>query len=377
MYASHESEEKQLPVVESIVVFLATLFFYVCIGQSCFFGEAGPGYLENMLAGSPGNRGDGIYQAFLVSIHSWGLGYSPFETARYVSALCMALAVTFFHASSIVLGTSFKDRLVLSALVAGTPGILFFSSVIEAHAFFLAFAAFAFLTGALLVKYPTRSMAMIFGLTMALCAAVDPLGALLPLLYLPWFLGNCKKVWGKACARWSLAGLALCVHLNLIFLTSIGIGLQFGAGLLPKEPVADFLVQDFALQELLLPFFPIVRAILMVSMRPSTFKRSSWLLLILLPLLVYSFHRSGGVPSRGAMLLPFVFPAVSMLREFLPRMILSSLVVVSTFVGVLQVVQHDYHEGDRAGHRIEHASVQRRQEITPRVVVTKTSRNEG
>ena len=116
-------------------------------------------------------------------------GVSPFVAGGVLSAVATAIGAGLTHAASRVLGLNRADALLVAALTACTPAVMFYASVVELHGVFYAFAALGALRASHLIATPTVANAVLLGLATALAYCFHSTGHLLPLLFAAMFWG--------------------------------------------------------------------------------------------------------------------------------------------------------------------------------------------
>jgi hypothetical protein len=340
---------------QSLVAFFASFavafLIHALLRQDCFYRHDGWGFFAAI------EQGHGFASAhafYLPMARLWcamlaPLGVGSFVALGLFSAFGTAVAVAIHVLSLQRLGR--KDW-ILSALWVGLcPAVLFFSTVVEVHGVFLAFASLSFYLCVRLVKKPGLLLSAAFGTSMALAAAVHASGALLPLLYLPWYGRRVRTARLAPILIGSTVVLAggIAWLLPAIFLP--GTGSATGSVL---GSIQDLVAQKHRLgpviwTEWLWPFFPTSLVLVLALAWQKCRIDAALLLVILLPYVLVCTLLLQEAPEIGAYILPWIFPAsVFCLERIGPRWS-RVLVLLAALLGIWGVASHESARGvDRA-----------------------------
>lgn len=194
---------------------IATLSFvvYLALGQGVLYGD-GAEFMVLLHSGSPGHKNHLAYIPLLRLAAQLGapLGISAFVAARLCSQLGAALGVALLHLASCRLGLPRAQATWLTVLIASSPSLLFFASVVEVHAPYFACLGAAWLVTAHAARTPTAASGALLGASTALAYFGHASGLVLPgpLLLATWHLSG-----RPLRTLWPLATACAAVHLLL------------------------------------------------------------------------------------------------------------------------------------------------------------------
>ncbi|HLU39818.1 MAG TPA: glycosyltransferase family 39 protein, partial [Planctomycetota bacterium] len=169
-------------------VVLALLAFAVgrLLAQDTFYGPDGRMLIKMTMSGLVAHPLHWFAPQFLRASHAaiaW-TGGSWYEAGLLLSQVGFAFAAFAWHRAAAVLGVPRGRAAVVVALCATAPAILFFTSVVELHAPFLAFAAGACWAAARLATRPTPGAGVLFGVVTGVALGAHATAHLL----VPWLL---------------------------------------------------------------------------------------------------------------------------------------------------------------------------------------------
>jgi hypothetical protein len=336
------------PRRDSLALGVLAAVAYLLLAQQTLYGDAVR--LLNDAAAGLGHDKHFAYQPLLAAMRaaSEPLGFSLFESARLLSAIGAAIGVGSIHAAFRRLRFTRFAALLATALVAATPSLVFFATVVELHGPFFAFAGLAAWTTARLIERPAASRAIALGAATALAYAAHATAGILPIPLLLAFLA----VDSRRARAVRLAALALGVHAALIVAallalrllgaeTSAGAQLhqilEFGAHFL-QRPID---VLHSAWLDWLAPCAPLSVAWLAGFAHRELRPLATALLVALLPYVAMTFVLCGPNPEHGAYQLPLLWPAAWITVRALPRGVAAALLVVAAALAVGKVKAHD------------------------------------
>jgi hypothetical protein len=279
-------------------------------------------------------------------------GMTLYQAAQLASMIPSALGILLVHASCRRLRLARGDALALTALVAASPPVVYFATLVEVHGFFFAFAGLSFLATAHLLATMSAAAAVLLGLAMAAAYCAHGTGALLPgvlgptLLALAWQRGSLpdRGAWLRALGLLALAGIVLAAGIATAGATvrraapagaHEGLGfLLYRAGLIENLPAA---LAGVTANEWLWPYLPLSVLWLIGFAR----RRARPLALAaLLSLAVYLAAATAllGAPDsqieNGAYLLPLVWTVALVCRAALARWIVIAVACLCLGMGV-------------------------------------------
>jgi hypothetical protein len=316
-------------LLEALAVTLTALGVYVALGQDVFWKGDAQQFVLAIQRGDTTMRAHVLYLPLLSAACGLlaPLELGGFRAAVVVSALGASVAAGILTIALAVLGIERRSRLLGALLVALTPGVVFFATVVEIHGMYLAFATLSFLLTAWLERGVTPVKVVLLALSMVLATGVHATGVLLPVVLLTFFLARR----GRIARRDLVAALAVGVlHFGLV----LGLGWWAGTG----ENLSIYvrtdrwhLIPSVLLFEWLLPLAPLsVLGLIGLAWRPA---RSDSVALALgaVPLLGVSWRLVAGDPELGAYLLPCLLPAAAIAaRHLSPRLLGIACVLAGT-----------------------------------------------
>lgn len=339
-------------VLDSVAVALTCFAVYVALGQRT---PSGVDFWADLRWLSAGHIQSPIHLLYLPMAHAAAqvgesLGLSLHDAVRLLSAVGGAVGVAFCHAAARVTGLGRAESFAVALLVGAAPGVLFYSTVVERHAPFFAFAGLAFWCGAHWLSRPTWWRGALLGLAVGLAYAAHSTGALLPAILAP-MLVFCRREPALGRRVGAVVALAAASAVALWLVGRVGrwtgwISLEGGnfAFLLQHAERSMGMLGALPLhvaQELLLPLAPVCLLWLAVLRSAGGRNHAAALAVGLLVYLGLSFAILGDYDERGAYLLPLVWPmALATLRGVGLRLALGA-GVVALALSVGQVLLHD------------------------------------
>lgn len=340
---------------DSLVVFAACAAVFVLLGQRTIYGVdpwmdlrwvthgqiRSPTHLLYLpLAYGAGRLGDAV-------------GLSLHDAVRLLSAVGAAVGIAWMHAASRVLGVRRGQAAWCAAMIAATPGVLFYATVVERHAPFLGFAGFAVWCWARWVVRPQSLAAgAVFAVSVGLAYAAHSTGVLLLGLLLPLALVE-RRARALCLGKRAFVGTVL-VSVGAVWLSGkIGVWLGLitvdgGNFAFLLQHAAAALGDPMALpvafyQEYLLPLAAL--SIVWPFWMPggATDRRLRRLCLATCGVGVYfgfSFLILGGYEERGAYVLPLAWPLAHFVSQA-ARPVRIAVSVVSATLALVVVWQHD------------------------------------
>jgi len=299
------------------VLSLLALLLFVLLRQHTFYGPDGRAMLKMTMGGMQAHPLHPFYVPLLRASHALvgSLGGSWYQAGVLLSQVGAALAVITWHRAAARLGATRAQAAAVAVLGATAPAVLFFASVVELHAPFLAFAGFSTLAAARLAKTGTPGSAVGLGVATGLAVGAHATAHLLPLWLLPLVLAEAPG-WSAA-RRAGLLGSALVVHAGVSLALPLLLRLC-GVDWHPASSggfLADAAARDLQLawvpnqvwRDWLLPFAPLsVSALLSIPRRPG---RGLVLLLGVAASLAATFVLMAPTTENGAYLVPLAWPA--------------------------------------------------------------------
>lgn len=359
---------------DSLGLAIATLLLALVLAQRALHGLDAHHFIAQLR-----DHTSQIYshRLFLPLMHGWHrvltrLGSSPFASLQLASAVGTAWWTLAVHRASVHLGCDRRTAVMVAALAATTPGVVFFATVVEIHGVFLAFAGSAFWGWAHAVRAPRGSRFALLGVLTALAAGVHTSGHfllwLLPALTFGLHRHNATVARGADSEPWPtapawrlwLATLAAHATTTLIVasmcptphgfpesLTDVGQNVRTVLTYLEPRLAAPWRETLLLLwNEWLQPFCPLSYLAL-----AGLAARARWLavgvLAGILPLvaLVWALLTSDA-SERGAYLLPFACSGALLACAWLPRWAQAAALVLSLALAIGQVLAHDRHVDD-------------------------------
>jgi hypothetical protein len=277
------------------------------------------------------------------------MGFTLFECATLVSAVSGATGVAFVCATVQRLPVDSANDLRVAALVATTPAVAFYSTVVEFHSLFFACAGYAYLEAARLIARPGPARAARLGLATALATLAHASGHLLLLNILPVVYVLARERGATRRPRpWIVIGLvtfavhaaAFTVAETLVRLASANLSSEVASVRLQRafgnfglsEIPSDFLI------EYLLPFFPLsilaVAALGWARLRPLALSYlASALPYVCLAIVMGNEH--------GAYALPISIPASLLACRIRSKLVFPLVLIASASYGIYAIRAYD------------------------------------
>ncbi len=345
------SSPSPLRALDTFAVFVACLLLYLALGQETFYRSDGRHALKLLLSGLPAHPNHFFYLPALRGAHALGgATFSLYQCALFVSQAGCAVGVALFHRASLSLGLSRGGALLVAALVATTPGVVFFASVVELHGLFLAFAGVAAWSAARFAARPGWRTAVVFGVATGLAVGAHATGHLLPLAFLPLAFRDAQRPVlpvAIVCAAHAATALLLPSALR-----ALGVPVHGGAALtfilttfaqhgLPLDAIPSLLWCDW-----IAPFAPL--ALLPWFAWRRARNETIGLGVGLVGYLGATMMLLGSVSENGAYVLPLVWPAALLSVRALRPWLCVAAAVVGLGLGVRWVAVHEDSEFSRA-----------------------------
>ena len=156
----------------------AALIVYVLLLQDRFVNEDAYTFLNTIGQGMKASSLHPLYgpvATIIADVLGW-LGFSLYRSLQLASTVGVVVAVWFFHASTFYLGMSRERRNLAAGLVAATPGVVFFATVLEIPGLFLGFAAVAWWLAARYAQQPTLGRGILVGIASAVTSMMHQTG---------------------------------------------------------------------------------------------------------------------------------------------------------------------------------------------------------
>ncbi|MEZ5963150.1 MAG: hypothetical protein R3F56_04810 [Planctomycetota bacterium] len=159
----------------------ASLSLYVAFGQGVLYGDAAE-FMVLLHDGAVGHKNHLAYLPLLRLCAALGgpFGLSPFECARACSQAGAALGVGLHYLASRRFGLRCAEASWVTGLVATTPSLVFFATVVEVHAPYFAFLGLAWLAAAHLARQPSTRSGALLGAACGLAYFGHASGLVLP-----------------------------------------------------------------------------------------------------------------------------------------------------------------------------------------------------
>jgi len=343
----------------------AALVLYLLLAQSTLWGD-GAWILLRIRAGDAlGLRTHFLYAPLVALLARAGapLGLSLHDAAVATSAFGAAAGVLFAQRAAALVTRDRRQALAVALLVAVTPGVLFFATVVELHGLFLGLASLALWRTARVLREPTRRGAALLGAATALATLAHASGHLLPLACLLLLAALAPEHGPRRGAGLGgrRLGLLAAWTLSVHALATVGVSaLLRGLGLgrvtplqLPRRLASAAAQFDRGLDwvlpaleaEYLLPLFPLSLVALAGVLRPATRRLGLAYLALLAPYLALGYAVGG---EQGAYLLPLAWPAALLAVRLLGPRALATAALVACALGVGGVLAHDEPQRGRA-----------------------------
>ncbi|MGE0144050.1 MAG: hypothetical protein AB7T19_12265, partial [Planctomycetota bacterium] len=344
------------PRLDALAIAGATLAVYISIAPRILYGPDAFTFFQMAQQGNAVHWMHVLYVPIL-RLAGWlggTLHVDPLAAFAGASAVGSAIGVFFCHRAAALLGSSRAQAALCAALVATTPGVVFFGAVLEVQGVFFGFAALAWWTGARFVRAASTARVIEIGLATGTAALVHSSGQLLTVAVASIALSRLPRgtlTLSKAIrfgVVGSLAHLAPAAILHLVAKIDVFQSLSNSANFVSNSSTgAGGLEHLWAIfrTEWLYSFAPLcvlvyfaarrreLRATLVAMHVPfATYLFVSW------ALLGYTFGVHG--IEHGAYFLPLAFPLAWLSAHALPGWAAIACVVVGLAVGLA----HLHHE---------------------------------
>ncbi|MAE75432.1 MAG: hypothetical protein CMJ85_01025 [Planctomycetes bacterium] len=360
-----------LGVVGAAALASGLLAVYLVLGQSTFYRTDGFQLVFLYLERHAWARGDHplyltVAGPFVEALRDTGLG--SHRLATVFSALCTSLAtcIVWLHARYARLTRAATVRWML--LVGLCPAVLLFATVVEFHAFFLPFAALAFLVAEVLLRQRggrALLVAVVLALVTFMASLAHGTGNLLVPLLGAWIMGRSDP--GLRKHRFALLCAFAAAHTVFLFLGRplflCWIGDPPGSGLVAwlqqwfdAEGWAERVVH-LALWEVLVPFLPLSLIVLLPFVRKHRW-HTGWAIAGFVPygLLCVLVLRDPEIDEpmweHGSYLLPLAIPAGWIVVHSLGHLshrAWAGVLALSLVASVTFTLQHDTRPGEEWG----------------------------
>ncbi len=349
MAGGREGDRPRAPRRDGVLLALLAFLLFAALAQHTFYGPDGRIILKMTMSGMVAHPLHLLYVPMLRASHAvvslWGGSW--FMAGTLLSQVGAALGVFFWHRACARLGLTRGQAALVVALCATAPAVLFFASVVELHAPFLAFAGLSCYLAARLVTRATVAGAVCLGLSTGLAFGAHATGHLL-LMWLPLLvLAEARSL---RLGRWLwLVAVAVVVHavvaLGLVdLMRTLGANVHAGAAAHHLfESNAGRLSFEALLAQVwadgLRPFAPMSFAVWF-----GLHRRWRLGLAFLVGCLAYgaaTFVLMAPATENGAYLVPLVWPAALLVVGTLPRSVAWLLVLGGLALGGRWIAQHD------------------------------------
>jgi len=168
-------------LVTAAVFTAGSLALYLALGQGVLYGD-GAEFMLLLHDHAAGHKNHLTYLPLLRAAAVVGapFGCSAFASARACSQVGAALGVGLCHLAARRFGLGRSGAAWLTALIATTPSLVFFATVVEVHAPYFACLGLAWFATANLVRRPTAAAGAGLGLACGLAYLAHASGLVLP-----------------------------------------------------------------------------------------------------------------------------------------------------------------------------------------------------
>ena len=348
--------ERMLEQRDAILVAAGAGLLFMVFAQRAFHGADALGFLRALAVGDLRHPHHPLYVPLLAgssSMLGW-FGVSSYRAAVFASGLGAAIGCGCAYLAARTSGSTPLRAVATAALVAATPAVLFFATVVEVPGVLLGFAGIGWLLAARLAAAAPgaqRLLVAALGASTAVAAAVHATGHLLPCWLLPWALRARRRR-----DALGLAGVGLAAHvlLTLFFTSGLhALGWPIAAGEqgafvwehLRQVPRFDLLLQ-VVWNEWLHAFLPISVLVLAGAWRSELRAHLRLFGAALLVHLLVTFVLVRDANERGAYLVPLVLPCAWLCARALAPALLGLALVIGATCAVWQVAAHDVVRGE-------------------------------
>jgi hypothetical protein len=365
----------RIVALEGVLIGVLALLAYAVLGQRTHYEYDGIEALAaNARAALHGRaHGEHPYYTFFpwllaTAIDSArSLGGSRYDGGLWLSAVGSAVGAAMFHLAGAWLGLAPTARRIAGAVVALTPGIVFFATVVEVHGSFLPFAALALLTMVAQVRSPSASWVALSAAALFLAYLAHPSGALMGCLFPAlWWIGRAvgtvddARSFRRALLGFAVVGVVLGAVVFVfprLEVTPRADGLeaigQAVGGWSGEHETGLLRSLEIAWSEILLPFAPasFLAILLAFGARERAIRCAA--LWCLASALVYAFVCWLILPNyseHGAYALPLGVPLALLAAVAIGRRVLLGIALVlgAAAVSLVEVRGHDDPEPARA-----------------------------
>lgn len=350
MAAGEEGPRPAAPLADAVWLAVAAFVVSRLLAQDTFYGPDGRIILKMTMSGLVAHPHHFFYVPMLRASHVLVAagGGSWYDAGLLLSQMGVALAAFAWHRAGARLGLPRGPAAVLVGLCLTAPAILFFASVIELHAPFLAFAGLATYAAARLADRPSLPGACGLGLTSGLAVGAHATGHLLWLWLAP--MACCMVRQRQAPRRWlwllAAAGVAHAATALSLAPVLRGLGADVRGGAAAARLMHQGLSSEVlrwlpaqAWHDWLRPFAPLSVVALLALRRGRCL--GVVLLLGLAASLAVTLLLMAPTTENGAYLVPLVWPAALLVVRTLPRWWWWTTMAVGTLLGVRWIAAHD------------------------------------
>ncbi len=333
--------------LDGILLSAIALIAYLLLLQESFVNEDARAFVQNSARGDVASVLHPWYADLAVALGAparW-LGASWFKSLEAGSAVATAIAAWCFHAGLSARALGRGRCLAGAALLAATPAVLFFATVVEAPALLLGCTGFAFWALASCSVRPALWKSSGAGVCTAIGAMVHSTGHLcVPVLILTW--------WPRFTEKRTLHCAAFAAGHGIAFAVT---KLQLGPALTPSpsDSAAAVLAFNFApwwiafvcaAREYLLPYAP--ASLLVLWLLGDARHRVNALAVNALALgyVTLSYILLPALWERGTYILPLALPLALLATEALRPRALAALAAVGFVLGLGLIWQHDHRD---------------------------------
>ncbi len=347
--------------IDALIVGSFVLIVYLCFGQITGHGD-GPIILLWYEAGLPALPNHMLYMTELRLVAWLGgfVGLSVYDSAIVLSAAGAAFGVAFVHLANRWLGLGRVPALLATGLVAATPALVFYATVLEVHAPFFALAGIWMYLSARWLSRPGYGAAVCVGLASALAYTAHTSGHLLPgvvvlmRLVQVYIATRRPAAWLAELGRIAVIFcshaifVALAIRLGSWLLPGFDprYGVQFAADLARANLSRFDMLGSIIWTEWLVAFAPSSVLVLLALRQADGRVRLAGLAVAttayigLAFFLLASLHQQGDY-EYGAYLLPLAWPMAALVVVTVPRWLAIIAIVCGAGLSICRVEQHD------------------------------------